>query len=567
MNFVSLYVMQHKPFFRRIWVKILLTICILVLLVLGAAWYIGQRWNRQIQWQLRAYVQDMSDSLYTLRYADLSLNPITGSLTLDKVSLVRDPEVYKRLQQQQKAPRLIYSFTADRVSLSYFKTWRYFMKKELSASALVLDNPVIVLEQNMMNKDTSAPRNAYQNISSKIKSLYLGTLQLDHTNLKYTLVKQDSGLVMTHLEDMRIHVKDFLIDSMALQDPSRFLYARNYEFGLKEYRYRTPDSLYWMHVKDVRYSAEEQTLRIGQFAVEPRYNRTQFDIKAKTQRDRFDVTLNDIELAQLRPRMLLEQQVIWANKLTINSGNLDIYHNRKLPDGPGSKLGQFPNQMFKRLAIPIYIDTMIGKKTDLLYTEINPKSNEAGKLSIKHIHGVFRNVTNIDSMIAKKAHITADLNAILMNSGKLKAHFDFSMRDSSGTFGLSGQVKSMDGKDLNPVLKPLAMVEVKSCQIDELTFSMTGNERRASGQIKFLYSDLKVNILKKEDGTHEFKKKGLVSFFANMLIIKDNNPAGGETRLAHARYERDPKKSFFNLVWKTLFTGIKETALGKNSPI
>lgn len=536
-------------------------------MVLGAAWYIGQRWNKQIQWQLKAYIQEMSDSLYTLRYSDLNLNPVTGSLTLEKVSLVRDPDVYKRLQNEQRAPRLIYSFTADRVSLSYFRVWRYFMKKELNAGSLVLTNPVILLEQNMRNKDTTAPKNAYQNISSKIKSLYLGTLLLNNTNLKYTLVKKDSGLVMTHLEDLRIQVKDFLIDSMALQDPSRFLYARNYEFGLKEYRYRTPDSLYWMHVKAVEYSAEEQTLRIGQFAVEPRYPRAEFDRRSKTQRDRFDVKLNDIELARLEPRMLLENQIIWASKLTINNGALDIYHNRKLPEPPGNKLGQFPNQLFKKLVVPIYIDSLVGKKTDLIYTEINPKSDEAGRLSIKQVHGLFRNVTNIDSMIAKNSHITADLNAILMNSGKLKAHFDFSMKDTTGAFGVSGQVKSMDGKDLNPVLKPLGMVEVKSCKIEDLSFSMTGNERRATGQVKFIYSDLKVNILKKEEGTHEFKKKGLMSFFANVLIIKDSNPAGGETRLAHPHYERDIKKSFFNLVWKTLFTGIKETALGENSPI
>ena len=559
--------MQKRSFFKNIWVKILLSFVILIVLILGAAWFIGQRWNRQIQWQLRSYVQDMSDSLYTLRYVDMTLNPITGSLSLEKVSLIRNPDVYKRLQEEQKAPKLIYSFTADRISLSYFRVWRYFMKKELSAGSLIFQNPIVLMEYNTMNKDTTAPKNAYQNISAKIKSLYLGELRFDHTNLKYTVIKPDSGLVMTHLEDMRIQVKDFLIDSVALEDPTRFLYARNYEFGLKEYRYRTPDSLYWMHVKDVVYSAGEQTLRIGQFAVEPRYGRAAFDVKAKTQRDRFDVKLNNIELAQLQPRLLLEHQVIWANKLTISSGELDIYHNRKLPDGPGNKLGGYPNQLFKRLAVPIYIDTLIGKKTELTYTEISPKSDEAGRLSFKHIHGTFRNVTNIDSMVAQNAHITADINAILMNSGKLAAHFDFSMRDSSGAFRVSGQLKDMDGRELNPVLKPLGMVEIKSCQIQDLTFGMSGNERRASGQVKFLYSNLKVNILKKKDGSHEFKKKGLMSFLANALVIKDANPDGGETRLAHPKYERDITKSFFNLVWKTLFTGIKETALGPNSPI
>jgi hypothetical protein len=109
------------------------------------------------------------------------------------------------------------------------------------------------------------------------------------------------------------------------------------------------------------------------------------------------------------------------------------------------------------------------------------------------------------------------------------------------------------------------MVEIKSCNIDNVTFSMNGNERSASGEVKFLYSDLKVNILKKDEGSHEYKKKGLISLFANVLVIKDSNPGKGETRIGHPHFTRDPQKSFFNLVWKTLFTGLKETALGKNA--
>ncbi|HJT75164.1 MAG TPA: hypothetical protein VJ720_14115 [Chitinophaga sp.] len=559
--------MQKKSFLSRIWKKALLVLAILIVFILGASRYISQRWNRQIQWQLRSYVQDISDSLYTLRYANMDLNLLTGSLTLEKVSLIKDPGVYKRMQEQQRAPKLIYSFTADQVSLRYFKVFRYFTTKKLSAGSLQFQNPIVMLELNNRNIDTTAKRNAYQNISSKIKSLYLGNLILDHTNLRYTVVKKDSGLVFTHLEDLSIQVKDFLIDSAALEDPTRFLYARNYEFGLKEYRYRTPDSLYWMHLKNIHYSAGEQMLRIGQFAVEPRYSRQQFDIRSVYQRDRFDVKLNNIELSELQPRRLLEQQVIWANKLVIGNGELDIYHNRKLPMSGQLKYGQFPNQLLLKIPIPIYIDTLIGKKADLTYTEINPKSDEAGQLSFKQVRGTFRNITNIDSMIRKKSRITADLDAVFMNSGKLRAHFDFSLKDTTGGFGVSGQLKDMEGKSLNPILKPLGMVEVKSCYIDDLTFSMTGNERHASGQVKFLYKDLKVSILKKEEDSHEYKRKGLLSLFANALIIKDSNPDNGETRITYPHFTRDPEKSFFNLVWKTLFTGIKETALGKNPPI
>jgi hypothetical protein len=234
---------------------------------------------------------------------------------------------------------------------------------------------------------------------------------------------------------------------------------------------------------------------------------------------------------------------------------------------PGNKLGQFPNQLLLKLEIPIYIDTLVGNKTEVAYTELNPKTQEAGRIAFSHVHGTFRNITNIDSMIAKDGHIRADMTAILMKSGNISAHFDFSLQNAGGGFGVSGQIKAMDGLELNPVLKPLGQVEIKSCNIQQVTFSMNGNEKGASGEVKFLYSDLKVNILKKEDGKNEYKKKGLISLIANAIIIKDDNPGKGDIRVAHPHFTRDPQKSFFNLVWKTLFTGIKETALGENSPI
>lgn len=567
MKFVHSSLMERKSFIRRLLKRALIILASFILLVMATAWYLAHRWDKQIRIQLKSYVLDMSDSLYHLQYDKLHLNLITGSLSLEKVSLVRDSAVYAHLQQQHKAPRFLYTFSADEINLKYFKVWRYFHKKQLSASSLALINPSIILELNARNIDTTKPRNAYQNISEKISSIHLGTLLLDNTNLKYTYIKKDSSLIYTQVSELSVQVKDFLIDSVAMQDPTRYLYARNYILDLKNYHYRTPDSLYWMHVRDVHYSAEDRSIKIKQFQVEPRYNREQFDIKSVYQRDRFDVHLNDIDITNLEPRLLLEDQVVQAGKVVINSGNLDIYHNRNLPPSPGNKLGKFPNQILLKVGIPINIDTIIGKKTDILYTEINPKSQEAGKLSFKQVHGIFRNVTNIDSVIARKSMLTIDLDAVLMKSGKLKAHFGFNLKNMGGGFSVTGQVKDMDGRELNPVLKPLGMVEVKSCKINDLSFSMNGNEQGTKGEVKFLYSDLKVNILKKEDGSHEFKKKGLISFIANLMVIKDENPGKKEVRIAHPTYTRDPNKSFFNLVWKTLFTGIKETVLGEHSPI
>jgi hypothetical protein len=50
-----------------------------------------------------------------------------------------------------------------------------------------------------------------------------------------------------------------------------------------------------------------------------------------------------------------------------------------------------------------------------------------------------------------------------------------------------------------------------------------------------------------------------MSFVANLMVIRDSNPSpGSKSRIAVISHTRDVKKSFFNLVWKTLFVGVKD---------
>jgi len=54
------------------------------------------------------------------------------------------------------------------------------------------------------------------------------------------------------------------------------------------------------------------------------------------------------------------------------------------------------------------------------------------------------------------------------------------------------------------------------------------------------------------------KKRGFASLAAN-LAVKNSNPASSGLRKATPQYQRNIYKSFFNLVWKAIFTGMKET--------
>jgi hypothetical protein len=73
------------------------------------------------------------------------------------------------------------------------------------------------------------------------------------------------------------------------------------------------------------------------------------------------------------------------------------------------------------------------------------------------------------------------------------------------------------------------------------------------------YQDLKISLMKKDDG-EKVKKLGLISFFANALLVNNGNPNGKEPLIvAHPYYKRPNESSFFNLMWKSVFEGLKES--------
>jgi hypothetical protein len=90
-------------------------------------------------------------------------------------------------------------------------------------------------------------------------------------------------------------------------------------------------------------------------------------------------------------------------------------------------------------------------------------------------------------------------------------------------------------------------------------FNIDANASGSSGQVNFYYTDLKIKLLKEGEDGMPIKKKGFLSFLANELLIKDANPTKGEpARSAKVRFQRTPAASFFNLMWKSFFIGMRE---------
>jgi hypothetical protein len=70
---------------------------------------------------------------------------------------------------------------------------------------------------------------------------------------------------------------------------------------------------------------------------------------------------------------------------------------------------------------------------------------------------------------------------------------------------------------------------------------------------------LHIKVLKK-DKENNLKSKNLESIIAD-AAIKSDNPLKGENRTGAIDFSRDTTKSFFNFLWKSVFSGVKKTVL------
>jgi hypothetical protein len=70
-----------------------------------------------------------------------------------------------------------------------------------------------------------------------------------------------------------------------------------------------------------------------------------------------------------------------------------------------------------------------------------------------------------------------------------------------------------------------------------------------------LYENIKISLLKKDSA--DLVKKGFMSVIAN-IALKNDNPQNGKTRTASIDYQRDTTRSFFNLLWKSIYSGVKK---------
>jgi hypothetical protein len=535
----------------------------LILGIIGAV-YLNYYWKPILTQRIKESIEKSTNGLYRIEFQNIRLNFITGRLNVSDIRFMPDTLVYEKMKLDSIAPRHLYEVEIDELILKRIKPWKIYSSGKLEISAIEIDKPslkmVFFKTNNLKISSQEDPKTAYQHLAPYLNSVKIGSIIFKNADFKYVDRSAIGGNRITEIKDLYLRISDLLIDSASQFDRSRLYYTKDIYAELLGYKMQTEDGNYNFQFSEFKASTAGRYAHIKGIRLLPKFSEMEFSKRFKFQKERYSAYFEDIQLNNIDYEALNRDRRLIASSLLFKKGDLSVFLHRGMPDSIRDKGVNFPQLVLRRLKLDTTIDSVFFKDTHVNYSEYNPNSKRKGTLSFGAINGSIFNVTNDSLNLIKNKFSIVKLTALLMNRGRFDVAMKFNLPDPAGAFDFSGKLGKLDAEMFNSAIRPLSLIEIKSGDINQMIFKGNGSINGVRGSLTCYYNDLKITLLEKSQNSSRLKKKSIASIFANILIIKDDNPERGKVvRRGLFNYARPDRSSFLNMIWKGFAQGLLYT--------
>jgi len=493
-----------------------------------------------------------TDSLYHIEYSNFDLDLASGDATLSDFKLIPDSTVYQKLVIEKKAPDNLFTLSVKKLTIKNVGAKKAYKEKILIIDNISIDKPSLtIVNKRYSFNDTvkvGKPKTPYQLVKNIFKQLRIDSISLKDISVNY-INKSNPVTKQTAINHLDINISRILIDSLSALDSTRFYYTKGVEFALHNYKIATPDSMYKAELKQIYFSTARREIILDGVSFLPRYNHTEFYEKLGTSGDIFTLKFKKIAILDIDLQRFLRDQKLYAGAMNITNANVQIYSNSNYKGKKSIKIGKDPHQELQKVALDMKLSKLNLTHSDIIYSELDATTQQTGIITFNNTTGHFFNVTNDADVKKTSPFMIARISTHFMNVAPLQVNFKFNLNAKNGAFNYSGTLGKFDGRILDKLVKPLALVHVQSADVERLNFNVDANNYNSKGHLEFYYKNLNVQLLKKVDGKAELQKQGFISKIANSLIINNENPdKKGVFRPGPIDLKREPTVSFFNFL-------------------
>jgi hypothetical protein len=577
--------MKGRLFLKRKAVRITgLVVGISIVFFVAFRIFVAQYLPGMIRKRIIYLVENGSDGLYKCTVGDVYVGVAGGTVQIKNLEINVDSARFKQLELRNKLPDITFRVKLNEGKVTGFQVMPFLFHKKIRLHTLKAEYPDIIIhsqynaeKERLKKKIREIKKNQVENpepvepiseqelwqlIKPEISGIYAKWVFLDHMKFSYRKAGVTNEMKIEY-QDLSASLKEIRIDSVGAASPDRILFTEDLSMSFIGLKYYSEDSLYVMYMDSMLYSSYAKNIFIRGFGVGPTLKPIEFMKRVGHQVDVFDVKIPEINVYNFQIDKIFTENAVTVDTVHVQKSVLKIYHDRTFSPDTVVKYGQYPNEALLLMPITLRVPVVVLFDSEVHYIEKQAVTFQTGDGFFTHVSGTITNVTNDSLWLKKNSHMKVDMVGNFLHSGKMTAGFDFDLGSNDGHFTARADLGSMGPEELSIMTVPFGNLKMKSADLKEAHFRLTGNRNGTVGSLRMIYEDLCIELLKKGNGSPGMKKDKLMTFLANLVGIRKGNPAnnGKETIAHHISVERTPPMPFFNMIWRTLFGGMKDIML------
>jgi hypothetical protein len=352
-------------------------------------------------------------------------------------------------------------------------------------------------------------------------------------------------------------LKGFRANARSVVDDPRFMYADDLSFVLHDVSLPFSDSLYRFKAKRVGFTTGGEQLFVDQWDVRPVYSRDAIAEILGHETDWMNFSGNKISFSGFDFKAFTDERKWIARHAMADQMLVNVYRDKR-PPSPYNRRPKMPQQALREAPYYIRIDTATLANMSVTYEELSVDGVKPGRVFLNNMYVYAYHISNDSADLAEGLPTRVFMDANFMGAAHLSVNVVWNAANPDNKFNYSGELAPMDATVLSPLLEDLVGIRVNSGQSKAASFRVAANEEYAEGVMKLRYNNLRVSLIDKETKKVGFGKS-MTSFFANLVLVKSNNPRFLFTKKGRMYYERDKSKSIFNYMVKTSLSGVKHS--------
>ncbi len=457
-------------------------------------------------------------------YTNLSTNVLLGKINLTDVSA--------------NSSKKGFDFKAKSVTVSGLHYLPLFQNGDITIANLTVESPGITYHQREKGS-TSKEQGKIppKNINIENFSVQKGTLKmLDQTSDSLATLQ---GIEFT-LSDINFN-----------QETS----TQNIPFTYGEYLLHAEKGYYDLGpLEFIAFQQMQLNPNDGQFQqveLRSKYSKAELSKRLAHEHDHYDLTIDNLILKDWDFGMENELPYFHLGQMQLQEPVFHVYRDKLLPDDTTHK--KLYNEALRDLKLDLQVDSIQISKGLITYEERLEADIDPENLSFTDIEATINNLHSKGSgMVAVNA------NAKLMGNGPFTLDWSFDPQSKSNDFLAKGSLSNFQSKSISPFLKSNLNAEVKGT-IQQMFFTISGNELESQGDMKMKYDDFEFTVLKKDGlGVNKILTAVVNLFTKNGEKTDENGFRHGDFKV-----ERNRDKSFFNYLWINLKEGLVDTMTGR----